>query len=186
MPWIEVLEANEANETLASVYRDLGIKPGNVSNILKVQSLNPKALRDHLNLYATIMLARSGLSRAEREAVGVVVSAVNDCEYCVEHHVDALERYEDDEATIDTLRAADGLETLEPRLAAIARHANKLTSAPSAVTESDTEELRVVGLDDSDILDLTLTIGYFNFVNRLALGLGVELSDASNTGDLNE
>ena len=61
-----------------------------------------------------------------------------------------------------------------------------LTSAPSAVTESDTEELRVVGLDDNDILDLTLVIGYFNFVNRLALGLGVELSDTGKNEDLNE
>ena len=186
MPWIETAAADNADETLASVYRELGAKPGDVSNILRVQSLNPKALRDHLNLYATVMLGRSGLSRAEREAVGVVVSAVNDCEYCVEHHVEAFSRYEDDEATIETLRAADGLDTLEPRLAAITRHANKLTSAPSAVTESDTHELRVVGLDDRDILDLTLVIGYFNFVNRVALGLGVELSDEGKSGDLNE
>ena len=68
MPWIEVPEADEANEALASIYRDLGIKPGDVSNILKVQSLNPKALRDHLNLYATVMLGRSGLSRVDQGA----------------------------------------------------------------------------------------------------------------------
>ena len=183
MPWIKVVDAKDADGTLASIYRDIGIKPDDASNILKVQSLNPKALRDHLNLYSTIMLARSGLSRPEREAVGVLVSAINDCEYCVQHHADALRRYIDDAATIDTLRAAEGLEMLEPRLAAIARHANKLTSA---VTESDTEELRAVGLDDNDILDLTLVIGYFNFVNRLALGLGVELSDRDTSGDLNE
>ena len=68
---------------------------------------------------------------------------------------------------------ADGLETLEPRLSNIVRHAEKLTTAPGAMTESDLGELRAVGLDDRDILDLSLVTAYFNFVNRIALGLGV-------------
>jgi alkylhydroperoxidase family enzyme len=33
--------------------------------------------------------------------------------------------------------------------------------------------LRAEGLTDSDILDITLVVAYFNFVNRIALGLGV-------------
>jgi len=70
--------------------------------------------------------------------------------------------------------SADGLETLEPRLSNIVRHAEKLTSAPEAMTESDLGELRAVGLSDRDILDLTLVTAYFNFVNRIALGLGVD------------
>jgi len=44
------------------------------------------------------------------------------------------------------------------------------------MTESDLGELRAVGLTDKDILDLTLVVGYFNFVNRIALGLGVSFS----------
>jgi len=41
------------------------------------------------------------------------------------------------------------------------------------MTESDLGELRAEGLSDQDILDITLIVGYFNFVNRIALGLGV-------------
>ena len=72
--------------------------------------------------------------------------------------------------------SADGLETLEPRLSNIVRHAEKLTSAPAAMTESDLGELRAVGLSDRDILEVTLITAYFNFVNRVALGLGVTFS----------
>jgi len=43
-----------------------------------------------------------------------------------------------------------------------------------------------VGLDDRDILDLTLITGYFNFVNRLVLGLGVEYTDEEMAGYLND
>ena len=80
------------------------------------------------------------------------------------------------------LMSADGLETLEPRLSNIVRHAEKLTSAPEAMTESDLGELRAVGLSDSDILDVSLIVAYFNFVNRIALGLGVSYSAEEISG----
>lgn len=39
------------------------------------------------------------------------------------------------------------------------------------------EELRQYGLSDSAILDATLVVSYFNFVNRMVLNLGVELEE---------
>lgn len=173
MSWIEEIELTEAEGKLAETYARLMEKRGKVSNILQVQSLNPDSLDRHLDLYMTIMFGKSGLSRAEREAIAVVVSATNDCEYCVNHHTDALRRYIKDEDILQALASADGLEILEPRLGNIVIHAEKLTSAPAAMTESDLDPLRAEGLTDSDILDITLVVAYFNFVNRIALGLGV-------------
>lgn len=186
MSWIDEIDVGEADGRLQEMYADLVKKRGKVSNILKVHSLNPEALGNHLDLYMTLMFGKSGLSRLEREAIGVVVSAANDCAYCVNHHTEALRRYLDDEETLDPLMTADGLETLEPRLSNIVRHADKLTSAPSAMTESDLGELRAVGLSDRDILDLTLIVGYFNFVNRIAMGLGVEFSAEEMSGYRND
>ena len=176
MSWIEEITVDHADGKLAEIYADLIEKRGKISNILQVHSLNPDALSAHLDLYMTIMFGKSGLSRAEREAIGVVVSATNDCAYCVNHHAEALKRYVKDEETLSLLCSGDGLEVLEPRLSNIVRHAEKLTSAPEAMTESDLGELRAVGLTDNDILDLTLIAAYFNFVNRVALGLGVEFT----------
>ena len=186
MAWIDEIDADDADGKLGEIYADLIAKRGKVSNILKVHSLNPDAMQGHLDLYMSIMFGKSGLSRAEREAIAVVVSANNDCAYCVNHHVEALRRYIKDDETLDMLSNADGLETLEPRLSNIVRHAEKLTSAPGAMTESDLGELRAVGLEDSDILDLTLITAYFNFVNRIALGLGVEFTAEEVTGYRND
>ena len=176
MSWIEEIEVTEAEGKLAQVYAELLEKRGAISNILRVHSLNPDAMASHLDLYMKIMFGKSGLSRAEREAIAVVVSATNDCEYCVSHHVQALGRYIKDEHILQTLASADGLEVLEPRLGNIVIHAEKLTSAPSAMTESDLDPLRAEGLSDQDVLDITLIVAYFNFVNRIALGLGVSYS----------
>ncbi len=182
MSWIKEVEVSEAEGALAQTYAALIKQRGKVSNILKVHSLNPPAMDAHLDLYMTIMFGKSGLSRAEREAIAVVVSANNDCRYCVAHHSEALRRYIKDEKIIEVLVAADGLETLEPRLSNIVRHAEKLTNAPAAMTESDLGELRTEGLSDNDILDITLIVGYFNFVNRIAMGLGVASSDDELSG----
>lgn len=182
MSWIDEVDVSEADGKLAEMYATLLKQRGKISNILKVHSLHPDAMGDHLDLYMTLMFGKSGLSRAEREAVAVVVSANNDCEYCVRHHAEALRRYIDDEETMTMLMTADGLETLEPRLSNIVRHAEKLTTAPIAMTESDLDELRTEGLSDKDILDLTLIVAYFNFVNRIALGLGVSFNAEELSG----
>jgi hypothetical protein len=62
-------------------------------------------------------------------------------------------------------------------LSNIVRYAEKLTTAPGAMTESDLGELRAEGLSDK---------GYFNFVNRIAMGLGVEFSAEEMSGYLND
>jgi alkylhydroperoxidase family enzyme len=50
-------------------------------NILASHSLNPPVLEAHLQLYRRIMFGPSGLSRLEREAMAVSVSAANACHY---------------------------------------------------------------------------------------------------------
>jgi alkylhydroperoxidase family enzyme len=39
----------------------------------------------------------------------------------------------------------------------------------------DLDSLRVTGLSDAEILDVCQVTAYYNYVNRLADGLGVEL-----------
>lgn len=80
--WIEVIGEEEAEGYLAELY-DQYRDPihGVVDNILKVHSLKPRTLRDHGQLYVHTMRGRSELSRAEREMIAVVVSAINSCHY---------------------------------------------------------------------------------------------------------
>ncbi len=54
----------------------------------------------------------------------------------------------------------------------------KLTREPAACKEMDIELLQKAGWSDQAILDLTLVVSYFAFVNRIAEGLGVELESS--------
>jgi len=60
---------------------------------------------------------------------------------------------------------------------ALLEFAEKLTREPSSCREHDIHLLRQAGWSDSPILDATLVISYFAFVNRIADGLGVELEE---------
>jgi len=56
-------------------------------------------------------------------------------------------------------------------------YAWKLTRDPHRMTREDVRALREAEFDDTAILDICQITGYFNFVNRLADGLGVEIED---------
>jgi alkylhydroperoxidase family enzyme len=52
-------------------------------------------------------------------------------------------------------------------------YAEKLTVAPTSVTRDDLDALRRTGFDDRAILQMNLIASFFNYVNRVADGLGV-------------
>jgi alkylhydroperoxidase family enzyme len=54
---------------------------GAMAHVVASHSLNGPAMKAHLALYRTIMFGDSPLTRAEREAIAVAVSAANDCHY---------------------------------------------------------------------------------------------------------
>ena len=65
--------------------------------------------------------------------------------------------------------------SLSVRERGLVEYARVLTLAPSEVREANIHDLRACGLDDEAILDACQIVAYFNFVNRLAQGLGVAL-----------
>lgn len=60
---------------------------------------------------------------------------------------------------------------------AILDYAVKLTLTPSQMEPEDVERLRDAGLTDGEILDVCQVTSYYNYVNRMADGLGVELEE---------
>lgn len=182
MSWITVIDENEAEGELNGVYDEIIGARGKMSNIMRVQSLNAASMRAHIELYVTLMFKRSSLRRPDCELLATVVSSLNGCDYCIMHHAEALQFYWKDRDRVDRLvrdyRTAD----LSGEQLAMAEYARKLTSKPSSVTEPDINELRSVGFTDRQILDANLIVSYFNFVNRIAEGLGVEASDEEVAG----
>jgi len=66
---------------------------------------------------------------------------------------------------------------LNPIDRAILTYAGKLTRTPGKMGEQDVEQLRAEGLKDRAILDICQITSYFNFINRMADGLGAVLEE---------
>lgn len=82
MAWIQIIKESAAVGQLAKLYKHFFDKSwGGVDHILAIHSLNPRSMKAHYDLYATLMRGRSPLSRVQREMIAVVVSAENECHY---------------------------------------------------------------------------------------------------------
>lgn len=82
LAWIEVIGDGGAHGLLAELYDEYrSLQTGMVDNVLKIHSLHPETMRDHARLYRTLMHGEGALTRPEREMIGVVVSAANECHY---------------------------------------------------------------------------------------------------------
>lgn len=64
---------------------------------------------------------------------------------------------------------------LSPEHRALADYAVKLTLTPGKMSQRDVDLLRATGFDDDQITNANLVASYFNFINRVADGLGVDL-----------
>ena len=182
MAWIQVVQEEQAQGRLREFYDKVVEYRGKVANIFKVHSLNPDAMKAHLDLYLTIMYGRSGLSRAQREMIAVVVSAVNECEYCIVHHSAALSRYVRDEAFVKQLTLDYANAPLRSKDRVMLGDVVKLTKNMTEVGEENVQYPRDAGFADVEILSITLVVSYFNFVNRIVEGLGVKLEQEGGGG----
>lgn len=77
------------------------------------------------------------------------------------------------EGWIEALRADWRQVEMTERQRALCEYADKLTRTPGEMGPEDLKPLRAVGLNDRGILDAVQVVGYFNYINRVADGLGV-------------
>jgi uncharacterized peroxidase-related enzyme len=175
--WIERIPYDSATGRLRTIYDRITGPPGELDNILTVHSLRPHTLEGHMALYKNVLHHTGNrLPTWLLETIGVYVSLLNRCDYCVEHHFAGLRRLLADDDRATSIRAAidtGDLEAFEPRERAMLVYARKLTLDPASVSEADLERLRAAGMDDGEILEVNQVAAYFAYANRTVQGLGV-------------
>ncbi len=179
MTWIKTIAYDDADGLLKQLYDRIKGPDNNVDNIMLAHSLRPHSMEGHMALYKYVMHhPRNTLPKVYLEAVGVYVSSLNKCAYCVEHHFAGMSRLLGNEERAMAIRGA--LELRKPgdafsghELAGL-EYAAKLTTAAHKVSNEDIEELRVAGLDDGQILEINQVTSYFCYANRTVLGLGIK------------
>lgn len=184
MSWIKTISFQEAKGKLLQLYKRVSGPDQYLDNILMVHSLRPQSLKGHMVLYKNVLHHRDNtLPKWLLETLGVYVSLLNECTYCVEHHFSGLQRLLNDKKKAAQFRQAMEADDLESvfsgRELALLHYARKLTLRPGQMQEEDLDDLRKNGLTDGEILEANQVISYFSYANRTVLGLGV-----STEGDI--
>jgi uncharacterized peroxidase-related enzyme len=94
------------------------------------------------------------------------------------HHGAALHMLTKDEQLVQQVKEDYKKAAIDGKTVAMLNYAVELTIKPSSVTDADVDLLRHHGFSDRAILDICQITSYFNFVNRMAEGLGVKLESS--------
>jgi uncharacterized peroxidase-related enzyme len=172
LTWLRVPSEEELPDDVLELWQAPLEKLGFVPNVLRLFALRPSHLVAWNAHYEDLMKGESGLTKAEREMIAVVVSVANRCEYCIAAHSAALRKLTKDPVLSDAIAKDHHSAEIEPRVKAMLDYALKLTREPETMNERDVQLLRDAGWTDEDVMDIAEVTGMFNFSNRLASGLG--------------
>jgi len=172
LTWLRVPEPAELPEAVHELWAPSLEKLGFVPNVLRLYALRPSHLLAWTAHYEELMKGDSGLTKAEREMIAVVVSVTNDCAYCIAAHSAALRKLTKDAALADQIGADHRQAAIPERMKTALDYAVKLTRQPTQMAAADVQALRDAGWTDEDVMDIAEVTGMFNMSNRMASGLG--------------
>ena len=107
--WIQTISYKQATGKLKAIYERVKGPHNDIDNILLAHSLRPHTLEGHMAIYKSVLHHNGNrLPTSLLETLGVYVSLLNGCDYCVQHHFAGLKR----------LLANDARAPFSPRLKA--------------------------------------------------------------------
>ena len=181
MTWIRTIPYEEAEGKVKDLYERIKGPNNNVDNIMMAHSLRPHSMEGHMALYKNVLHhSKNTLPKWLLEAVGVCVSIINQCEYCIDHHYEGMRKLIMDDQRSENIRKA--LEEEKPakvfksKELAIINYAVKITINPYDISPEDIEKLRINNVEDGEILEINQVAAYFAYANRMVLGLGINKS----------
>lgn len=184
MAWTKIIGPREAQGKLKEVYDQLKARGiDGMAEATSVYTQEPEIFQ-----WLTLGLrpgAGYGVTAIDRrlvELIAVTVSVINECHNCVAVHGRQLRQILKDDALADQVIEDYTRAPLDSRTTAVLDYVSRLTRDPVKVTEEDIRSLREAGYSDKEIVDIAHVAAWFNYVNRIALGLGTQLTKALRGG----
>jgi len=171
--WISTIPYEQATGVLLEQYDRQAKALGRPTEMTEAGSLHPDLVTARLDLYSATEKCQSKVTAHQRNLISFVTSSINQTAHCMSQVTIKLRETGLSEAQVGLLaRDPDALD-LAGGDAAVVRYAAKLTKDPASMSESDVVDLRDAGFDDLDILDINAQCAHLNYVNRVAMGLGI-------------
>ena len=172
MTYVNEIEETQANPRLRGIYGNIEQNMGFLPHYFKALGAMPPVIEGQLQLNAAVM-NDGALTRAEKDQIGVVVSGINSSSYCLVIHMELLQRLGVEKSLARKLVNDYENSSVPENVKALFRFADKLTRKPVEIEEEDISALKAAGWNEAAVRETVLTVAYFNYVNRVSLGLGL-------------
>ena len=181
--WITTINPVEAEGELLNTYQDLtGVKEKEkisrrIRNNFIALSLRPNLMSDSWNFMhkTSFKNESSNLTKQERDLIDTIVSISNRCRFCTIGHAEAARGSDKSIEFVQQLKSNYQKLDVSKKILTALEFAEKLTIHPQSISKDDVSNLSDVGWSDEDITDIVHEIALFNYMNRIVIGLGVEL-----------
>ena len=185
MAWIKTIPYSGSSGRLRDLYDRVKGPNDNVDNIMMAHSLRPHTMEGHMAIYKYVLHHKNNtIPKWFLETLGVWISHLNNCSYCLEHHFAGLKRLLADDQRSQSIKTAIeenniSIAPLDEKQKLAMSYAKILNDSPSSLTKRNITDLRNAGFEDGEILEINQVCAYFSYANRTVLGLG-----CSTAGDI--
>ena len=173
-PIIEAEQITDAKSKAVyeQILTELGF--GIVPNLFKSMAIDPDILEANWKKFRSTIL-QGDLPRTLKEMIGVAISQANNSQYALNVHLHGLSALGMSEEILQTLVSDFANCPLPKRDKAVINFGLLVATQPLEVTEIDYQNLRDLGLDDSEIFEIVATADLFAFVNRYTDAIALEI-----------
>lgn len=196
MTWIKTIKYSEATGNLLKLYNQVKGPDDNVDNIMMAHSLRPHSMQGHMTIYKYVLHhPKNTIEKWFLECIGVYVSLLNECHYCVDHHFSGMVRLIGNNEKSDGIKAeliSRVHSLLDSKQQSALDYVKLLTLTPGKVEIDSIQCMRNNDWSDGEILEINQVAAYFNYANRTVLGLGINTEgddiglSPNNSDDLND
>ena len=180
MSWIDTIPYEKATGKLKKLYDRVKGPNNNVDNIMLAHSLRPHTMTGHMSLYKNVLHNfNNTIPEWFLETIGVYISHLNQCDYCVKHHLIGLKRLLKNDQKFDeiqlNLQSNLFCKKFDIKYEKALNYSKLLTLNPSSISKKMIEKLVEVGFTHGEVLEINQVTAYFNYANRTVLGLGINI-----------
>ncbi|CAH1904960.1 putative peroxidase-related enzyme [Candidatus Nitrotoga sp. HW29] len=170
MSRVQLINTNETTEDRKAILNQIHGAFGAVPNMFRAVANSPAALK---SMWGSFGALGSGILGAKLgEKIAVAIANRNRCEYCLAAHTVLGQNAG---VSAPEMAAAQAGQSDDAQTAAALRFALKLVANRAQITDTDVIELRAVGFNDEQIVEIMAHVALNIFTNYVNLAFNVPI-----------
>jgi uncharacterized peroxidase-related enzyme len=160
MPRINAVETTQVDSDTQALFARLAQKLGRTPNLVRTMAVAPAVLDAYLAFGRS--MSRSSLSPKLREQIGLTVSELNRCPYCLAAHASFGKA-----AGLGDEEIADSRKGLSPdqKTEAILQFARRVVTERGRVSDDDVQSVRAAGVSEAELAEIVAAVALNTFTN---------------------